>query len=144
MRIYRLAMMLAAAAATVAALVIAPGASASAYGCTFGNPMNGPPQYCVYVSGGGNWVNSVTGNFGGGTPIRNWYITAEFFDTGWHWYQTLNSSYHSGCCWGGGGDVVYVNAWKYTGYVCSTLHYQSIVSGYWQNRSMSVCFRINW
>jgi len=96
----------------------------------------------VYLSGSGNWVSSVTGNFGGGTTVRNWYITAEFFDLSWNWYQTINGPYNGGCCWGGGGSVVYVNAWKYTGYMCSTLHYQSIVYSSWQNRSMSVCHRI--
>jgi len=128
----------------LAALAAATKASAWAWGCAFGNPNNGPPTYCVYVSGGGNWVNSVTGNWGGGTQIQNWYITAEFFDTGWHWYQTINGPYHSGCCATSGGNVIYINSWKYTGYVCSTLHYQAIVSGYWQNRAMSACFRINW
>jgi hypothetical protein len=126
-----------------AAMASATKASATAWGCTFGNAMFGPPQYCVYLSGGGNWVNSVTGNFGGGTPIQNWYITAEFFDLSWHWYQTINSRYHSGCCWGGGGDVVYVNGWKYTGYMCSTLHYQASVYGVIRNRTMSVCHQIH-
>lgn len=141
MRIYRLVMLLA-AVTTVVALAIVPSASGSAYGCTFGNPNFGPPQYCVYISGSGNWVNSVTGNFGGGTAVRNWYITAEFFGINWAWYQTINGPYHSGCCWTGGGSVVYVNAWKYLGYMCSTLHYQAVVYGTWQNRTMSVCHRI--
>lgn len=125
----------------MAVLAAAPAASASAYGCSFSNPNYGPAQYCVYLSGSGNWVNSVTGNFnGGGGQACSWYITAEFFDLGWNWYQTLRTGVHGGCTTGSGA-VIYVNAWKYTGYMCSTLHYW-YYSGGWRPRQTSVCHRI--
>lgn len=116
-------------------LVAAPSASASAWGCSFGNPAYGPTQYCVYISGSGDYVNSVTGNFSGSATVCAWYITAEFFDLSWHWYQTVNSRTHTGCSTAG-GDVIPISSWKYTGYMCSTLHYSVPVFGW---RTMSVC-----
>lgn len=139
MRIYRTAKLLVAFVAILAALVLTPSSSASAYGCAFGNAMYGPPQYCVYISGGGTWVNSVTGNFGGGTEVRDWFITAEFFDNSWRWYQTYRGPYH-GCCSTGGDNVIYVNAYKRPGYMCSTLNYVSVYTNSW--RKMSVCHKV--
>lgn len=109
----------------------------SAWGCSYGSPLYGPTTYCVYVSGGGTWVNSVTGNWSGSAEITNWYITAEFFNTSWNWYQTYYSGMHYG--WAtAGGAVIYINAYKQRGYVCSTLHYWNG----WSNRAMSRCFSI--
>ena len=143
LRIQRSALLLTAIAATVVALTVTPASSAWAYGCSYGNPNFGPAQYCVFLSGGGTWVNSVTGNFAAGAEVRNWYITAEFFDTSWRWYQTYNGATHWGCCWNGAGDIIYINAYKRPGYMCSTLHYQAYVYGVWSNRAMSVCHSIH-
>ena len=140
LRLYRSAGLILALAASVVALLIVPSSSASAYGCTFGNPYYGPPQYCVYISGSGTWVNSVTGNFGGGTEVRAWYITAEFFTSNWAWYKTYNGPYHGTCCDAGGGNVININAYMRAGYMCSTLNYVSVLTNSW--RKMSVCHRV--
>jgi hypothetical protein len=136
-RPFTLALVTGAAALALVAANPVP-ASASAWGCAWGNPAFGPTQYCVTLSGSGNWVSSVTGNYNGSATVGSWYITAEFFDLSWHWYQTLQSRVHGGYQ-NAGGDVIPVNAWKYTGYMCSTLHYALPIFGW---RVMSVCHRV--
>lgn len=127
-------------AATAMTLVFTPSSSASAYGCAFGNPVYGPPQYCVFISGSGTWVNSVTGNWGGGTEVGAWYITAEFFTSNWTWYKTYKGPYHGTRGDGGGGNIIYIKAYMRVGYMCSTLNYVSLFTKSW--RKMSVCHRV--
>src|SRR4051794_40978810 len=67
-------------------------AGASATKCA-----SGAHSYCAYVNGSGLHVNYVTGSFTSTTPICNWTITAEFFDSAGRYYKTFESSRHNGC-----------------------------------------------
>ena len=112
---------------------------ASAYGCAFGNPLYGPSQYCVYMSGSGNYVSYVSTSARGSALICNGSATAEFYDTNWRWYQTLNSGTQWGC--GTGFDFrINVNGYRQNGYMCSTFRYSIVFYG---NRQMSVCHAIH-
>lgn len=128
------------ALAISAVFFVPQAAQASAYGCAAGNPQYGPTNYCVYLSGSGTYVNYVHGSWSGSAFVCNAYITAEFFDYGWNWYQTLRSGTQYGCGTGGGATIgVYSNKWQ--GYMCSTLHYANINVP--PNRTMSVCHQIH-
>ncbi len=113
-------------------------AFATAYGCTFKSGFIDPNSYCVTLVGTSTYVNYVSGTFNGGTPVANNYITAEFFDTGWHWYKTYKSSVSYGTT-NSMTKKIAINAYMKPGYMCSTLHYY--VSGF-GNRAMSVCHQI--
>lgn len=128
-------------AALIAALFILPSpkAFASAFGCSYGVSPRSPNTYCVSLNGSGTYVNYVYGQFNGGAVICNYYMTAEFFDTSWRWYETRNSVRTSGCANGGGGWIG-IYAYKKRGYMCSTLHYYD---GLGTKRTMSRCFSIS-
>ena len=112
---------------------------ASAYGCAFGNQVTGPAWYCVTLSGSGTYVNYVSGSFRGSAVVGNAYITAEFFDNNWRWYQTINSRTIYG--WMTGADLsIPVYAYKQSGYMCSTLHY---IDPNYAGHTMSVCHQIH-
>jgi len=56
--------------------------------------------------------------------ICNWNVTAEFFDTSDHWYQTFNAPVHRGCnSYWNQADAVFiiVNKEMKPGKMCSTL-----------------------
>ncbi len=112
---------------------------ASAYGCTSRDPFFDPNLYCVYLSGGGTYVNYVSGSFRGGAVVCNYRITAEFFNKNWGWYETRTSSTTYGCA-NGGSKRIDIYGHKQTGYMCSTLSYDVPFKG---RRSMSVCHRVN-
>lgn len=115
--------MLAVVLAALAAMFVSAGpASATATGCTAGNPQYGPSYFCGTVNGSGNYVSSVSGMWRGSGWVCNYYLTAQFTDYSGHVYQTLRSGTASGCGTGGSvGIGVYSN--KYSGYVYITLHY---------------------
>lgn len=115
-------------------------AAASAYGCAAGNPTYGPSYYCVTLSGSGRYVSYVKGLFRGSAFVCNYRVTAEFFDTSWHWYQTYASPVRSGCATGG-SETIWLNRYFKPGYMCSTLRYYNPI---WPTtlRKMSVCHRI--
>lgn len=130
---------------TMSSLIIAIGlmapsvSQASASGCTGGNPNYGPHSYCVTLSGSGTYVDHITGIWRGSAWACNAYMTAEFFDTNWRWYQTYRTPVQNGC--GTGGDAtVWVYANKRYGYMCSTLHYSYNNRG--SGQTMSVCHQI--
>jgi hypothetical protein len=91
-------------AAATAAPASASGAKpASAYGCSFWNTkvVGGVPvpggQYCVTLAGQGTFVSYVAGGFASVGNVCNWNITAEFFDSSGHWYQTYSGPRHNSC-----------------------------------------------
>jgi len=107
------------------AVSAASGAQASAYGCNFWN--GGLSDYCVAVSGSGTYVSYVRGNFASSrSPICNFSITAEFFDSNSHWYRTFTGATHYGC-WYINGDTVWPNFNAKSGFVCSSLRQNGAV-----------------
>lgn len=101
-------------------------ASAGATGCSFWNPITvggrtlSTGEYCVTVSGSGNYVGAVAGGFVSAVPVCNWNITAEFFNSSSQWLWTLNGGVHYSC------TVAYntalsIYSYQTTGFVCSTL-----------------------
>jgi hypothetical protein len=117
----------------VLTLAIPQAAQASAYGCT-----GWEPYYCVSLSGSGTYVRYLSGNWRGSGWVCNAYATADFYDSNWHWYQTLRSGTQWGCGTGGNATVNVYN-YKWQGYVCDTLHYYD----YTANRTRTVCFSIH-
>lgn len=136
-KVFKLGMMLAVLMSVTS--LFSQNASASAYGCAFGNPSWGPSHYCVNLSGSGTYVNYVSGSFGGSGLVCDANITAEFFDTTWRWYETRTSSTKWGCATAGSNSIN-IYAYKKRGYMCSTLRY-NIAPGY-PRRSISVCHQI--
>ncbi len=124
----------------VFALIFAPvSAQASATGCAGGNPSWGPTTYCVTLDGTGTYVRTVTGTWRGSGFACDSYITAEFFDVYWNWYQTKRSATQWGCATGSSAAIgIWSNKWP--GYMCSTLHYH--LPGSTTDRRMSVCHSI--
>jgi hypothetical protein len=117
----------------------AASAHATATGCTAANPVIDPNVYCATIVGSGTFVNYVSGWFSGGAVVCNSYITAEFFNSNWSWYQTYYSSMTNGCT-NSTSKSIGIYAYKHVGYMCSTLHYTSGNFGW---RQMSVCHQIH-
>lgn len=114
-------------------------AGASAYGCTFGNPFIDPNTWCVALVGTGTFVNYVNGDFGGGSVVCDSYMSAVFYDTSWHWYQTVRT----GTLWGCTNSHTFklnFNAYKRVGNMCAELHYKVPLYG---SRVMTKCFGIH-
>lgn len=139
-RVRKTALATALSAVLASGLLVPAASQASAYGCAAGNSLYGPDTYCVYLSGGGTYVNYVSASWRGSAFACNAYITAEFFDASWNWHQTYRSGTQYGC--GTGGDArINIYGYKWNGYMCSTLHYSNYYSAA-PNRVMSVCHRV--
>jgi len=93
-------------------------ASATALGCSYN--VGGIQTYCELVNGSGDYVASVEGSFASTSPICNWDVTAEFFNSNNQWYRTTKSAVHYNCSYVN-HDWAPVGFWAQTGYVCSTL-----------------------
>jgi hypothetical protein len=90
--------------------------------------------YCVNIDGSGTHVKWVGGAFNSIGNVCNWSITAEFFDSSGRWYQTLSSPIRYGCSHASNA-VIWVNAYKKRGFMCSTLKTNGL-------RITSVCHNI--
>lgn len=120
------------------AIIAGQPAYASAYGCNFKSGISGPSSYCVKIDGYSTYVNYVSGEFRGSQEVINSYITAEFFDSNWHWYQTYKSPVTKAwTAWAYKKIVIKAN--KKPGYMCSTLHYTLPFN---KIKTMSVCHQI--
>jgi hypothetical protein len=125
--------------AVLAGFVVGAGqgtAQASSLGCTYANPMTDPSYFCSYVSGSGNWVSYVSGTFRGSAVVCNPSFSFSFYDRYWNRYQTINAGTHWGCTTGD-GQAWGINAWKSSGYMCSTVSYT--VPYYGSRHSMTAC-----
>jgi hypothetical protein len=115
-------------------------ADASAYGCsawgakTIGKYPVATGMYCVNIQGSGTHVKWVGGGFKSIGNVCNWSITAEFFDSAGRWYQTRSGPTHYGCA-RSANDVIWINATKKRGFMCSTLKTNGL-------RITSVCHNI--
>jgi hypothetical protein len=109
-------------------------AQASAYGCS-----GFEPYYCVSLVGSGTFVNYVGGLWRGSGWVCNAYITAEFFDNNWNWYETRYSGTQWGCGTGSQASINF-NQYKKPGFMCSTLHYNDTKV----NKTRSVCHQIKY
>lgn len=109
----------------------------SASGCMgYGPTVNGirVGTYCVFLSGTGRSVTSVTGRFTGST-VCNWDISAEFFDSNGNWYKTYRTPRTNNCRVSASG-YIYINRTMRTGSMCSTLRQNG-------RRVTSVCHSIH-
>ena len=91
---------------------------------------------CAIVYGTGLRVDQVYGTFTNLVhPVCNWTITAEFFDTSWRWYKTVESPVHSGCS-RHSSTAIYPRYTARAGYLCSSLRSN-------RSRLTSYCFKIH-
>lgn len=121
-------------------ITFSPKAGAWAYGCRASIGIWAPDtSYCVKLWGTSTYVDYVSGEFRGSAEVCNSYVTAEFFDSNWKWYQTYKSSKTTACV-GGAYKKINIKAYKKVGWMCSTLHYTVPLSS--KDRTASVCHQI--